>query len=98
MNPDLTRREMLARSGACLGAGAASTVARAGVAAEPATAADEEPFLYCLNMGTIMGYKLSIVEEIEVAAKAGYGGVEPWTRNLRRHIEFGHIFFGIRNR
>ena len=90
MNPELTRREMLGRSGVYLRAGAAG-VAVAAPASAPAAEppAEKEPFLYCLNMGTILGYKLSIVEEVEVAAKAGYGGVEVWTRNLRRHVEEG---------
>jgi len=99
MNPELNRREMLARSGVCLGAGAAGVAVAAPAsapAAEPTT--EKEPFLYCLNMGTIMGYKLSIVEEIEVAAKAGYGGVEVWTRNLRRHVESGGSLLDVKKR
>jgi sugar phosphate isomerase/epimerase len=49
-------------------------------------------------MGTILGYKLSIVEEVEVAAKAGYGGVEVWTRNLRRRVESGRSLGDVKKR
>lgn len=40
------------------------------------------PFRYSLNMGTVMGHKLSLEQEIEVAAKAGYEAVEPWIRKI----------------
>lgn len=100
-----TRRRMLIRTATGLGgiwAAEAASLAR-GVAAEPDAAAPQsaapaarpssdapcKPFRYCLNMGTIMGYKLSAVEEVEVAARAGYDGVEPWTRNLQRYAEEG---------
>ncbi len=36
------------------------------------------PFRYCLNTGTIRGHKLTIEQEIEIAAKAGYDAIEPW--------------------
>jgi len=47
----------------------------------------EEPFSYCLNTSTIDGQKLSIVEKIEIAAKAGYQAIEPWIRELDQHVK-----------
>ena len=47
------------------------------------------PFLLGLNTSTIRGQKLPIVEEIEIAAKAGYQGMEPWIDELRRYAEAG---------
>ena len=41
------------------------------------------PFLLGLNTSTIRGQKLPIVQEIEIAAKAGYQGMEPWIDELR---------------
>jgi 2-keto-myo-inositol isomerase len=39
-------------------------------------------FRYALNTSTIRGYKLGIVEQIEVAATAGYQGLEPWLADV----------------
>jgi len=47
------------------------------------------PFRFCLNTSTIRGQKLSLVEEIEIAAKAGYSGIEPWIREIRQYQEAG---------
>ncbi len=59
----------------------------------PTLAADarpkSEPFRYCLNMGTIRGQNLTLVEEIETAAKAGYDGVEPWSRKIDAYVKEG---------
>src|SRR5947208_245077 len=58
----------------------------------PAEAKDQvkdEPFGYCLNTSTIDGQKLSIVEKVEIAAKAGYQAIEPWIRELDQHVKGG---------
>ena len=47
------------------------------------------PFLLGLNTSTIRGQKLSIVEEIAIAEKAGYQGMEPWIDELERHAASG---------
>lgn len=47
------------------------------------------PFRYSLNMGTVMGHKLSLEQEIEVAAKAGYVAVEPWIRKIEEYRNGG---------
>ena len=78
---------MIACSGACLAGAAAAT---SSPAAEPAADVDDKPFRYCLNSATIRGQKLSVAEEVEVAAKAGYDGFEPWTDNIARYVEAGH--------
>jgi len=74
MSTELTRREMIARTGICLGAAAAPAGASVSAAERPRNEPASEPFGYCLNMGTIMGHKLSLAEEVEVAAKAGWAG------------------------
>jgi sugar phosphate isomerase/epimerase len=48
-----------------------------------------EPFGYCLNTATIMGQKLPVVQEVEIAAKAGYQGFEPWVRELDQYVKDG---------
>ncbi|MEQ8785908.1 MAG: sugar phosphate isomerase/epimerase family protein [Pirellulaceae bacterium] len=84
-----SRRQWLA------GVGAGATLAAAGslTAAEspqaetrPAAAA---PFGYCLNTSTVRGRAKTILEQIDVAAKAGYDGIEPWIRDLTAYVQQG---------
>ncbi|MEN6498522.1 MAG: sugar phosphate isomerase/epimerase family protein [Thermoguttaceae bacterium] len=94
MSERLTRRQMLTRTGACAGIVAWSTVA----AAQNAPVAAKEPFRYCLNTATIRGFKLGIVEEVEVVAKAGYAGIEPWIDGLRAYADGGRSLAELRRR
>lgn len=48
-----------------------------------------EPFGYCLNTSTIRGQGLSLVEEIELAARVGYQAVEPWTSEIDKYVAEG---------
>ena len=84
-NPNWTRRSLLAS------AAAGGIVAAAAEGAEPMPA-DEKPtpsFLYALNTSTISGQKPTIVQAMELAAKAGYDGIEPWIRELEAHVRAG---------
>ncbi|MFK8115439.1 MAG: sugar phosphate isomerase/epimerase family protein [Rubripirellula sp.] len=47
------------------------------------------PVRFALNMSTVRGQKLSVVEQVDVAAKAGYDGIEPWIRDLQKYAETG---------
>jgi sugar phosphate isomerase/epimerase len=87
---DLSRRQWLASATvpALLGAGmAAGAVAPAAAAAADRPA--DEPFGYCFNTSTIQGQKVSVTDAMAIAAKAGYHGVEPWIRELDRHVADG---------
>ncbi|MBL8811495.1 MAG: sugar phosphate isomerase/epimerase [Planctomycetaceae bacterium] len=66
------------KSGAARGAAASITVPR-----------NDSPFRYCLNMSTIRGQKPTVDQEVEIAAKAGFNGIEPWIPNLRKFVEDG---------
>ena len=73
-----------------------TSVATAGLLAGSATARAKserkkgsDPFQYCLNMSTIRGQNLSVIEEIDVAAKAGYTGIEPWLGKLNDYKKNG---------
>lgn len=46
-------------------------------------------FGYCLNTSTIKGQELSLPEEIDIAARAGYGGIEPWVSELDAYAAAG---------
>lgn len=47
------------------------------------------PVRFALNMSTIREQKLSVPQQVEVAAKAGYDGIEPWIRDLQSYAEQG---------
>ncbi len=98
MSDNLNRREILVRTGAAAATGLLGWQAARALAESPGEPAAAEPFRYCLNTGTIMGQKLSVAEEVEVAAKAGYSGVEPWIRNLRKYVEEGNSLADLRKR
>jgi sugar phosphate isomerase/epimerase len=67
-----------------------------GTAALPLSAAFANPypkkvtkFLFSLNTSTIRGQKLSMPETIELAARAGYDGFEPWMAEIQAYLETG---------
>jgi 2-keto-myo-inositol isomerase len=56
----------------------------------PIVAVDEKsPFRFCLNTSTIRGQNLSILEEVKIAAEAGYSGIEPWIGKIRKFVDQG---------
>lgn len=82
VSQDLRRRDLLAAVPAAL---AIPTV-------RPTPATPAQPasrFRYSLNTSTIRGQKLGIVDEIKLAARAGYEGIEPWIGELREYQEAG---------
>jgi len=88
MRSACSRRQWLAGATVLVGTGLA------GSAVTPAPSEDrdrpkDEPFGYCLNTSTIDGQKLSIVEKVEIASKAGYQAIEPWIRELDQHVKAG---------
>jgi sugar phosphate isomerase/epimerase len=90
----ISRRQLLA---------AGATTAALGSFAPLATTADSQPagqpapqaaapggkFRYCLNMSTIRGQKLSVPDQVDLAAKAGYDAIEPWMGELHDYVKAG---------
>mgnify|MGYP003587407814 FL=1 len=93
MRTALSRRGFLAAAAAGTGGLAAS-----GAPAQPAAAQPAAEFRYSLNTGTIRGYKLALEEQIRLAAKAGYAGIEPWTADLAKAAETGGALKALRQR
>jgi sugar phosphate isomerase/epimerase len=93
MNTDkLSRREALVGGGLLAGAavlGEWRALAAAPPGAPGPVPLTPAPFRYCLNTATLRGQKLGIVKEIEVAAKAGYQGIEPWFASIDTYVEGG---------
>ncbi len=53
---------------------------------------------YCLNTSTIQGQKLSLVEEVALAADTGYDGIEPWIREIEAYRDAGGNLDDLRQR
>lgn len=81
-----SRREFFAGCATAVPAVFPLATATAAHAADPPSA---EPFGYCLNTSTISGQKLSLVQEIETVARAGYHGIELWVRELDQYVKEG---------
>jgi len=91
-----SRRRLVAGSAAGL---AAAALPRPAVVAKESRLAAATPKLrYCLNTATIRGQKLSIVEQIEIVAAAGYDGIEPWIRDIQLFVESGGKLVELRTR
>ena len=78
--PPLDRRQIL--TGAAALAGAALAPA--------AEAKPPKPFGFMLNTATIMGQKLSLTQQIDVAANAGYDSFEPWISDIEKFASAGN--------
>lgn len=63
-----------------------------------ATRSAAEPFGFCLNTSTIRGQSLSIVDEVKLAAEAGYSAIEPWIRELDQYVKDGGSLGDLRKR
>lgn len=83
----VSRRRFMTCAGAALGA--VVTTAKVGVASEHSHSGEAVPFRYCFNTSTIRGQKLSLNEEIDVTAKAGYSAIEPWVDKIHQHERNG---------
>src|SRR5437016_9311444 len=89
-----TRRHVLAAAGAAFTAAAVP-------AQEPSVTPAQhpaEPFGYCLNTSTIRGQNLPLAEEIDIAAKIGFGAIEPWINEIEKHVQGGGTTADLRKR
>lgn len=48
------------------------------------------PFRFCLNTSTIMGQKPGLLRMLDIAAAAGYDGVELWIRDIQEWMAQGN--------
>ena len=87
----ISRRSLLLASGA---AAFASLSGSPSVADVP----KRTPFRSALNFGTLRGFNLSLAEEIDIAAQAGYKGIEPWEQRIHQFVEGGGNLADIRKR
>src|SRR5262245_36054039 len=85
MSEHFSRRTWLA--GVTAGLAASAAEAQAAQQSQPTPA-----FGFCLNTSTVRnadGKSRPITELVEIAAKAGYQAIEPWTSELNDHAKAG---------
>lgn len=91
MSNKLNRREMISQAVGITGAGLAAGFITTD--AKPLDAADtvSPQVRYCLNTSTIAGHrgKTPLDKEIDLIAKAGYSGIEPWIREIQDYKKSG---------
>ncbi len=101
----VSRREMLVATAAGVLAGATLGDIRV-EGAETASVNSNAPkpsrpqgtFSFCFNTATILGQKLPLDKEVEIAAAAGYDGIEPWIRNIRKYRDAGGSLSDMKKR
>lgn len=76
--------------------GAASLVGASTIMQKSAAGAGKSPFSYALNTSTVRGQNLTLAEEIAVAGRAGYEGIEPWIREIESYRAAGGSLADLR--
>ena len=80
----MSRRELLKIPGV-------AAVAAVFPAIDPVTQGrPKDPFRFCLNTSTISGQKPGLKGMIEIAADAGYDGMELWINDIRDYLKQGN--------
>jgi sugar phosphate isomerase/epimerase len=97
MTESFSRRTMLASAGVGLAACAVSH-GSASAGEQPAGSRRDQPFGFSFNTATIMGQNLPLEEEVEIAAKAGYRGFEPWIRKIDEYVKKGGSLADMKKR
>jgi 2-keto-myo-inositol isomerase len=57
---------------------------------------EKSSFRYCLNTSTIMGRKSGLKENITIAAKAGFDGLELWVQDVIDYRDAGNSLSGLK--
>jgi 2-keto-myo-inositol isomerase len=92
-SPTMNRRRLMS-SATVAGLSMAATTAAAQSKAPPAA----QRVQYSLNMSTVRGQKLSMPDQVDLAAKAGYDAIEPWINELRQFQQGGGNLDDLRKR
>lgn len=86
----LSRRAAISKAGLMAGSALAGSVVNVSAADSiPATSRGGEGFVLCLNTATLRGFKMSLVDEIDLAAKTGFRAIEPWLDKIHRYAAEG---------
>src|SRR5438105_10197784 len=90
--------ESLSRRRLLTGAALAGTALVANPAIADENKSSSPRVQYSLNMSTVRGQKLSVPDQVELAAKAGYDAMEPWIGELRQYEQSGGSIPDLRKR
>jgi 2-keto-myo-inositol isomerase len=82
----LSRREWITAASVVAGATVAATSPLRGV---EKAGSNKSRTKYSLNTSTIRGQKMALADEIKLAAKTGYDGIEPWMGEIAKHEKAG---------
>jgi 2-keto-myo-inositol isomerase len=83
LRPPMKRRELFKA------AGVAGIAALLPSVAFSCTAQEKSNFRFCLNTSTIRGQNLELIKNIEIAANAGYDGIELWVDDINEYRSTG---------
>lgn len=89
----LCNRRQFVRAGAALAVSAVPVMTQ-----ERNAGKQPARFRFGLNTGTLRGYKLGLAEQIEVAAGAGYEGIELWLDDIDRFADGGASLADLKRR
>ena len=84
----LSRRKMLRSSALAIGVTTLVGISFAGTRSKSIKKPNHN-FTYCLNTSTIRKQNLGLMGELEIAAKAGYDGIEIWVNTLQDFVKNG---------
>ena len=90
----IQRRQLLVAASAITAAASLKNQQAQAIDAEPS----KMPVRFALNTSTLRGQKLSVPEQIEIAAKAGYDGIEPWIRDIQNYADDGGSIKDLKKR
>ncbi len=89
----ITRRQMLKYTGLAMAAGSLpleKTFAR------EESGTGNSTFRFSLNTSTISGTKPGMKKSIDIAARAGYDGIELWVRDVRAYLDEGNTAVSLK--
>lgn len=89
----ISRRTMLQHTGlAVLGGALANMISCTSAPKEKRT----RPFRISMNVSTISAYRLSVPEQIEACAEAGFDGIELWGRDVKAFVDGGGSYEALK--
>lgn len=97
MSFDLSRRQVLTAAGAALSTGIAASYGTKSAVADDARN-PSEPFGYCFNTSCIREQKLDLASIVDLVARSGYNGIEPWIREIEQYTANGGSLKDLKKR
>ena len=93
-----TRREIILAGGLTAAGLALAPFAEAQSPASQTLTGTPKTRRFALNTGTLLGYNLSIEEEIAITAQAGYNSIEIWLVRLEKYLNEGKSLSDLKKR